>query len=215
MPKKLQIDRSLRNKNVDMKGAAAYRDWHWGEEAARVKDIAELDQYNPNLHLIECGRLARLHFRAPQSAQTNRIHPRRERDSKIELSAAQTMNAHVAFDKDHPSHRLYLVLPPSVKRALANRFWKQNKIAAQPLSRLAKLVGGRHATNDYPNIKAKPFGVLTGVVYYTHKRGDGPSYYLHQMGEVSGGFPIIACDAKGNLWLAGGSYTAPVAGITD
>jgi hypothetical protein len=66
----------------------------------------------------------------------------------------------------------------------------------------------------------KPIGILTGLVYYTHKKGDenpgNPrSYYIHKMGEMSKFYPILAGDAQGRLWLAGGNYSCPSPGITD
>ena len=64
-------------------------------------------------------------------------------------------------------------------------------------------------------MKVKPVGVLTALVYFTHKQGDGPSYYIHQMGELSHHLPILAFDRHGRPWLAGGNYTCPTPGITD
>ena len=61
----------------------------------------------------------------------------------------------------------------------------------------------------------KPIGAVVAVVYFTDKQGDGPSYYIHKMGEITGGFPALAVDGQGRFWFAGGSYTSPTPGITD
>jgi hypothetical protein len=86
------------------------------------------------------------------------------------------------------------------------------------LNQLASVAGGKHGKRaDYPMITVKPIGVLTALVYYTSKAGDSPppSYYIHQMAEISGWYPILAVDNSGRLWLAGGNYTVPTPGITD
>ena len=69
--------------------------------------------------------------------------------------------------------------------------------------------------HGYPDVMVKPLGAVTAVVYQTHKKGDGPSYYIHQMAEISGKFPFLGVDNRGRLWLAGGNYTSPNPGITD
>jgi hypothetical protein len=56
---------------------------------------------------------------------------------------------------------------------------------------------------------------MVAVVYFTHKKDDGPSFYIHRMGEMTCYFPIIACDRQGRLWICGGNYTSPTPGITD
>ena len=78
------------------------------------------------------------------------------------------------------------------------------------------MVGGRHAKkDDYPNVKVRPIGILTNVVYGTEKQGDGYSFYIHHMGEESGIQPALGVDRRGRLWVLGGNYTSPTPGITD
>ncbi len=201
------------------KGAQAYEDWHWGVQPQQVIDWGDND-FPPML--IECGRLVRLHVRSPEGARSNRIHPRRKRDSMIEFSKNVSTNSHVAYDPDHPDERLYLLVDPAASKTLAKRFWNDNGMASMPLAHLASIAGGKHGKrrDDYPQVMVKPVGVLTALVYYTHKKGDenpgnDRSYYIHQMGELSKHFPFLAVDAHGRLWLAGGNYTCPSPGITD
>ena len=134
----------------------------------------------------------------------------------IELSQALSRDSYIAYDPDHPSQRLYLLLNPTVRAVLKRRLWEANEIEPTTLDRLGRLAGGRHGKmGGYPPIEVKPIGILTAVVYFTNKQGDGPSYYIHQMAEISSVFPILAVDVFGRLWLAGGNTTSPTPGITD
>lgn len=201
------------NEGQITKGSQAYDDWHWGNRPSKVVDWGDED-FPPML--IECGRLVRLHLRAPEGVQTNRRHPRRKRDTMIEFSRSVSDNSHVAYDPDHPEERLYFLVDPKARPTLARRLFHENHAPPMPLSYLAQLAGGRHSKRqDYPEVMVKPAGVLTALVYFTDKKEDGPSYYIHKMGELSQHFPILASDAQGRLWLAGGNYTCPTPGITD
>jgi hypothetical protein len=190
------------------KYAQKYTDWHWGEQPAMV-----LDWDDPDLpeNMIECGRLVRVHFRAPAS-----VNPRRERDTMIELARPVARRSYVVYDPAHPSERLYLLVSPTATARLAERFFYENSAPEVPLGQLALMVGGRHGkVDDYPNVMVKPIGVMTALVYHTHKKDDGPSYYIHKMGEESAHYPVLAADEQGRLWIAGGNYTCPTPGITD
>jgi len=215
---KLKVGKGVSLSQAEMRrGAKAYNDWHWGIGAQQVIDRQDPDY--PDM-LIECGRLVRMHVRVPQDAKSNR-HPRRQRDTMIELSKQASSDSHVAYDPDHPDERLHLLLNPTAQKTIARRFFHENMAPEMSLNHLASIAGGRHSKRlDYPNVHVKPIGVLTAVVYYTHKKGDenandDRSYYIHQMGELSHYFPVLAADQKGRLWLAGGNYTCPTPGITD
>lgn len=198
------------------KGMKEFTDWHWGIAPKRVIDWKD-DRF-PDV--IECGQLVRLQFRAPRS-NASRKHPRRERDAMIQFSKQISGKSHIAYDPDHPHQRLYLLVSPQALPTLKERFWTHNGVAPISLSAAAKIAGGRHGRrSDYPDIEVKPIGVLTAVVYYTHKKGDeGPadpnSHYIHQVGELTRYYPFLCCASDGTLWLAGGNYTTPTPGITD
>lgn len=201
------------------KGAKRFEDWHWGVGPAKVVYLEE-DDYPESL--IECGRLIRIHLRLPTNARKNESrHPRRERDSMIEFSRSVSNNSHVGFDPDHQYERLYFIVDSKARPTLRRRLWDENPLGAMPLGQVATLAGGRHGkSHDYPDIEVKPVGVITALVYFTHKAGDESpgmkqSYYIHKMGELSHHFPILCCDADGRLWMAGGNYTTPNPGITD
>lgn len=197
------------------KGRKMAADWHWFEpsEYDRQLKIVEWDDPDfPEGVLIECGNLARIHFRAPS---TDRNHPRRRRDTMLTLSRPAAANSYLTFDPNHPGDRLYMLVPESVQRSLKPRFWDENPLEERSLEEWAMMAGGHHARGGYPDIEAKPVGIMTAVVYYTEKKDDGPSFYIHKMGEVSCTFPILACDEQGRLWVCGGSYRSPTPGITD
>ena len=206
----MKVDPTLDLSETELaQGSKAYEDWHWGVGGQKVVDWKDSDM---PATLIECGRLIRMHVRAPGGG----THPRRKRDTMIELSQRASQGSHVAFDPEHPDERLYLLLSPSTRPTMKERFWDHNNLPATDLNQMASYAGGRTGRRkDYPHVAVKPVGVLTAVVYYTNKKGDGQSYYIHQMGELSHNFPILCVDRKGRLWLAGGNYTCPTPGITD
>ena len=188
-----------RNKGAPT-GAAAdrYTKWHWGE-----KPTTQVQVDDPNLpeHLIEAGKLMQLYVD---------LYPD---DESVTLTPEG--GASLCFDNDHPGDRLYIVRLPKRVQSAVKRRWCGEGAEWWDLSALAKVAGGRHATDDYPAIEVVPIGVLTAVVYSTHKRGDGPSEYIHHLGEESGIQPILSADRAGDLWIAGGNATSPDAGITD
>ena len=209
------------------RGKKAAAAWHWFPEKEfeneltliQWDDCDEVDAagqvlFPKNQILIRCGNLARIHFRSP-STRDSRKHPRREKDTTITLNKAAAKESHLVFDPDHPSNRLYLKMKHSVRGSLAQRFWKENEVPCRLLTEWASVAGGRHATADYPKIMAKPVGIMTAVVYFTKKKDDGASFYIHRMGEVTHHFPILVCDEEGRLWICGGNYTSPTPGITD
>lgn len=202
------------------KGTKRYTDWHWGYEPAKVVD-AGLDpadwQTNPMPRvLVECGKLIRLHVRAPRTVASEKVHPRRRYDAMIEFSRNVSNTSHVAYDPSHSHERIYLVAPKQTQNTLKRKLFDNNNMPLMPLHQLASIAGGKHGKkNDYPDVSVKPVGVLTAIVYDTAKEGDGQSYYIHQVGELSHMYPFLCVDEQGRLWLAGGNYSSPNPGITD
>jgi len=134
----------------------------------------------------------------------------------IQLSQSLSAASHVAFDPDHPYERIYFLVHPKARRVFAERFWRQNPFRAMDLNDVAMIAGGKHGRRrDYAHVAVKPIGVLTAIAYSCEKKGDGPSNYLHEVGEVSHRYPFLCCDAKGRLFPAGGAYTSPNPGISD
>lgn len=198
------------------KGKKRWWDWHWytGDEpdAPPVRVIRWKDPDTPRA-LEECGRLIRLQFRVP--SRKNPRHPRLERDHMIEFSRSISDSTHLAFDPAHENQRLYILIPDVAKAAIKSRFWDGNDMAPVNLQDLSVLAGGKHGRRDYPDIAVKPIGIATAVVYWTPKRIDNQSYYIHQLGELTHYYPILSCDQQGRLWFAGGDYTCPRPGIDN
>lgn len=184
------------------KYAKEYKKWHWG-----IEPIEEVEWDDPDLpeYLIECGRLVELHYKPLQGGKKK----------IIKLNKKDANSSHLAFDPDHKYERLHLLLSPAFKRKM-KKYWKDSKWETVKLQELAKKAGGRHGKmKDYPNVNVRPVGILTHVTYACEKKGDGYSFYIHHMGEESGIQPILAVDAKGKMYIAGGNYTSPTPGITD
>ncbi len=199
------------------KGRQMAADWKWyaPEEFDDQLKLVEWDDPDyPEGVLIECGNLARIHVRAPNASEGTR-HPRRRRDTTIVFHTGSAAKSQLAFDPEHPDDRLYLLIEPRARQSLKRRFWDENSVPPKLLEEWALLAGGRHARGGYPSVLAKPVGVMTAVVYFTTKKDDGPSFYIHRMGEMSCYFPILCCDARGRLWVCGGNYRSPTPGITD
>ena len=188
-----------------LSGEEIYKRWHWGKDFENKEEIDDPDLPD---RLIETGRLAELHF-WPVRGRTAR------KDKIIKLTEKQSENSHLAFDPDHSFHRLYIILPPKLKREFKREYWEDDKLKEFDPSDIAQAAGGKHATDDYPDIQVKPIGILRNVVYACEKVGDGFSLYIHKMGEESGIKPALCVDKKGNLWIIGGDYTSPLQGITN
>ena len=135
-------------------------------------------------------------------------------------------DSYVIFDRKHKNHRIYINIAPHLKKDTKKIY---QSISSEPIllknvvrSQYEKEPQGRHdRSKDYPNIKVKPIGFVTDLIYKTRKNGHGLSEYIHAFGEPYGSFkrwtsrPILSVDQKGNLWLAGGNYKCPYAGISN
>ena len=180
--------------------AELYRQFHWGQKATFMKEIA--DPRLPN-HLIEIGRLVDMKVENPIAHRVHHVH----NDDDLDTN-------HLAFDPDTRNRPLYFILDEKNRR-LATSLFRNEKIPWMQLKDLARKVGGRHGRRPYPNVMVQPVGILKAVCYSTIKKGDGPSWYNHDHGENSNVFPWLALGMDGNLWYAGGNYTCPIPGITD
>ena len=185
--------------------AKEYKKWHWGD--AHAVELEWKDDKLPPF-LIECGRFTEAHYRP-----LSRSNPKR-RDKILRLNKKEANKSHIVYDPNHKHQRLYILVAPEVRKQLKKEY-KSLDSEAVPLADLAKMCEGKHATDDYPEVKVKPLGILTHLVYTTTKIPDGLSHYIHEMGEESGIQPILALSKEGELFIAGGDYTVPVPGITN
>jgi hypothetical protein len=215
----------------------AWRKWHW--KTKKDTDLPRrINVPTPHIgedtRLIEAGALTSLHL-DPMDGKKRYLRSvlptaklaemtdeaalegnEPDRFSVIEVAESDWPNNWIAFDHDHPSQRLYLLLSPSTRRDVAQTLWEPGE-ATMPLGELAEHVGGIHGdADDYPDIDVQPLGRIFYMSYFTHKQGDDPaSIYIHRMGEEGGIEPILAVSEDGRLWIAGGSYTCPDPGITQ
>lgn len=184
-----------------------YSEWHWGVKP-QVKPIEVDDPDYPDV-LIECGRLVEFTYR-PINGNIKR------KDKMYKLNKPDSNNTHLVFNPYHEFDKLYIVTnSEKAKKKAVKDLYKSNPLPDVSLSDISYHTGGRHMGEDYPNVDAKVIGILTSIVYACEKKGDGYSFYVHQMGEESGIQPVIAISRDGRFWIVGGNYTAPIQGITD
>ena len=192
-----------------------FKRWHWGINPTHKINVS--DSRYPE-RMIEIGRLMELRLERPEDQKKSNPNDK----INLEIDEEQINENYVVFDHDHNKDRIYFLLNENVLSDLKNLY---EELDDDPiyLNELADLVGGHHGEkrdeNDYPDVLVKPIGYLTDLGYYTHKKGDDDgigSAYIHKMGEEKNGVePILALSSDGHLWLAGGSYTCPYAGITN
>lgn len=188
-------------------GVAAYTRWHWGARPTEVLHWADPDYPK---HLVACGRFIEL---VVQVAATGKIRAIQVSHDPRDHAPDNPNYCVLAYDKDHPYERLYICLTPKARQNAAMLYDPEKP--SYPLARLAAAFPGRHATRDYPAVRAQLFGTVARVTYGTLKKGDGPSHYVHRHGEATGKHPGVAVDATGRLWIVGGDSVSPVEGITD
>lgn len=172
-----------------------YTSTHWGVYPDALIELADPDLPD---HLVEMGKLREI-----------RIHQGRGAGSVV-ITYSADPRCVLAFDP-RPSRRLYVVVPPSVCLRTLGEFDRADGWTC--LRKLNRERGGRQARWTTPAIDVVKLGRWTHVVYATHKRGDGPSEYVHRMGEEGGREPWLCMDREGRLWAAGGSYDVKDDGI--
>lgn len=171
-----------------------YTDWHWGAPPDKVTYIP--DALVPDL--VGIGDLRQLEVDGQPVTFPD--------------------GCRVGFDPKHPRHRIYLVLSKEARETVRKRVKYAPRTMA--LQQIARAAGGSHVkARALPNVQAAPIGVCDAIVYYTYKKGeeeDAPAEYIHHFGHehARGVKPILAADVSGRLWLCGGSYFAPLPGIT-
>jgi hypothetical protein len=195
------------------RGAREYKRWTWGLPHHSVEKWSDpvLDRHLGKDHeFVACGRLCELHI----------MEPGKKTPTILRLPPKQANNSLVMFDPSHRHQRLYFKLDPVFRRKIKKLYADKARFKALPAATAASLVGGRHGVRsnpgqDYPDIDVMPIGMWTAVVYAVEKNTDGFSKYIHKMGEESGIKPALGTASNGQLYVLGGNYTCPTAGITD
>ena len=170
-----------------------YESSHWGIKSKWIYEVDDPDLPN---EAVQMGFLLELRLRSG--------------NTYFDLKFKRGDN-HLAFSTDR-SERLWLVL----SRRAETKARRCLIVPGEPWYKLAEVadkVGGRQARFRYPDIDVQPVGRVSHVVYATEKKGDGPSDYIHAMGENGGIKPMLCVSEDGRLWFAGGSSSVPDAGI--
>lgn len=205
-----------------------YTRWHWGYKPNR-KVSTHIEGLKKTHPVVECGLFLEFHIDALPGVRLPKVETASLPDEAAEkpdlrylsvFSVGQSdyNNNHLVFDPEHKDQRLYVVMSPKAKAAAA-KLWDPG-FEVTSLWHLAQVVGGRHAQrDDYPAVPVQPLGLIYYVTYYTLKEEEGGKptsfRYIHRMGEENGVEPVLAVDATGQLYIAGGSYTCEIAGITQ
>ena len=202
-----------------------YKRWHWGIEAER--DMHVPDPEYPE-QMIEIGRLMQLDLVHNPKQSKHRINPnlkwvRNPSDGKLiktlEIETDDVNDNYALFDHNHPKDRIYFVVDEETQSQFKN-LYKKSKTPSMQLKKLSSMGGGHHSSMiDYPDVQVKPLGYIHNIIYITHKKGDEPILpYIHEFAEENrknSEYPLLAVGENGRIWIAGGGYTCPYAGITD
>lgn len=194
-------------KPIAAKAAAIYKDWHWGNSPTQLIQWDDPQVPDP---LIEIGRLVEI-----------RLVDRAGTPTRLVTHQADLDNTHLTFDPASPLQRLYLLLPQEYRRAVRRLYDPDQKAIRLPW--LAKNACSESTHLDgYPaEVGGQPLGFVTHLIYLTHKKGDGVSQYIHELGEddkqagKKPRLPLLVADPTGRLWIVGGAYTCPNEGITN
>jgi hypothetical protein len=178
--------------------ARRYKATHWGVEPD-LEVVVDDDALPAGL--VQMGYLDEIEIDVPGKGGGSMtiIYPREK--------------SHLAFTHDK-AQRLYPIGPPAFRAWAKKTLWKPHA-PTYLLSEAAKGAPGRQNRYPYPQVPVQALGFGKHVVYHTHKKGDGPSDYIHELGEDTGKRPLICVDADGRLWFAGGNYKVLVDGIVD
>lgn len=172
-------------------------------------DAPELDEGGEK-RLIPCGRLLQIRFRIPTNGDVDS-----GKTSQFDLPSDVGQWSYLMFDNDDRRQPLYVVMDHRAKEHSKKLLWNPNPFPMVPLKQVAEQTGGLQAKGWCPNVRVKPVGISTAIIYFAAKVGDGFSNYIHRFGEESGIRPVLCVAQDGGLWFAGGDYTCPTAGITN
>jgi len=180
---------------VSHKAAKRYESSHWGIPPEKVYEIDD-----PDLppHVIEMGKLHSLEVVTQDGDAFTIEFPE---------------GCHLVFSPSK-DERLYCVLTPGMER------WCRDHLVVKGepwywLHEIAANAPGRQNGWTWHRVQCQALGWLDKCLYVTEKKGDGLSTYVHALGEESGKQPLLCVDKRGKLWIAGGNYKIPSAGICD
>lgn len=175
-----------------------YESAHWGYPSTRAIHVKEPDY---PAALTRMGVLLEIEVETDEGDHFAITFPAR--------------GSSLAFTPRSPES-LWIVLSEAQKRLNLKELWLPDE-PTYALRTIARHAPGRWATSrHYPTgVRAQSLGWAAKVMYATHKKGDPPANYVHELGEDTGKRPLLAIDEHGRLFFVGGNYTVPDEGITD
>jgi len=191
--------------------AETYRIYHWGTEPS--KKINTRSKHHSN-HMVEYGRVCEIHLADSQE------DGKQEPDIVLIIPESHLHTSHLLFDDAKKRKPLMIELDPETQKEFA-KLYEENPQPLQKLKEIAKLSSGYQANRRYPDIKAKPLGYCTHIVYRTIKESDGLTNYIHAFGEPYKrnekwtNKPILAVAKDGEVFLCGGNYKSQIEGIVN
>ena len=191
--------------------AKVFSQYHWGENPTH--EITTRSKHHSN-DMVEYGRLYELHL------ADDMVYGHQKPDHILQIPESHLQTSYLFFDNAKKRKPLMIEVDPETQEEF-KKLYKQNPNKAMSLKDIAKIAGGYQSNRRYPNVKAKPLGYLTHVVYRTIKKSDGLSNYIHEFGEPYkknekwSQKPILAVDAKGEVFLCGGNYKSNIEGIVN
>ncbi len=180
-----------RSKKLPTDPVRRYKSSHWGNPSTKIYDIKDPDLPD---ELVKMGDL--LEIKVKGGATIDAFTP------KCLLAFSPRLD-----------ERMYNILTKKCQKGMKRLINPKREWVS--LTDAADQVGGRQADFTYPPIEIQVLGEVVHLVYHTDKVGDGPSDYIHTMGEESGVMPLLGVDRDGRLWYAGGDYSVPDEGITN
>lgn len=187
---------------VPRKAIREYTEKHWGNAPDYVYEIPD-DRLPATL--VEMGKLEEIEcYRIGKDGNPT--------DDTVIIKWPEDDRCILAFCPR--TQRLYNAYPEAEHEDIARGLWRDDE--RHPwLGDVARAVGGERSRYRYPRVRVCIVGLVQHVIYYTHKKGDGPSRYIHHLGEDGGRQPVLCVDECGQTWWAGGDYTVEEHGIID
>lgn len=191
---------SVREERLARDPVQRYTDAHWGYGPDRVYRVDDTDMPE---ELVMMGDLHAVQVENDKEHYEWKVPKRKTPDAVPSI---------LGFTADN-MERLYCVC--NDEACAKNRHLLDADGTWYNLDEVARAAGGRQTRWAMPRVPVQVLGHCVAVVYYTNKKNDGWSEYIHKLGEETEIVPYAAVDEKGRLWLAGGDYTVPNEGIDN
>ena len=195
------------NKNL----SKIYSQYHWGTNPTH--EVETRSQHHSD-KMVEYGRLYEIHV------ADDMVYGHQKPDHILQIPESHLPTSYLLFDSKKKKKPLMIEVDPETQEEF-KKLYAENPNEPITLKNIAKMIGGYQSNRRYPNVRAKPLGYVTHIVYRTIKEVDGLSNYIHEFGEPYkkgekwSQKPILAVDSKGEIFLCGGNYKSQIEGIVN